>query len=48
LFGTLLDELIVFWFLVGWGREVVQVTDEMLGDYWSQWMAWPKSMVGIT
>jgi hypothetical protein len=47
-FGTLLHDLNDFWFLEGWGREVVQVTDEMLGDYWSQWMAWPKSMVGIT
>ncbi|CAH0057196.1 unnamed protein product [Clonostachys solani] len=47
-FGALLYDLNDSWFLEGWGREVVQVIDEILGDYWSPWMAWPKSRVGVT
>lgn len=47
-FGALLHGLNKFWFLEGWGREVVQVIDEILGDYWRPWMQWPRDTVGLS
>ena len=46
-FGALLHALNSFWFLEGWGLDVVQVTDEILGDYWRPWMEWPRQAVGL-
>ncbi|KAM0437894.1 hypothetical protein ACHAPT_002259 [Fusarium lateritium] len=45
--GTLFHGLNEYWFLDGWGRNMVDVADELLGEYWSRWMAWPKLVVGI-
>ena len=47
-FGALLHNMDGFWFMEGWGRDVVQVVDELLGDYWISLMKWPKGVVGIT
>jgi hypothetical protein len=46
-FGALLHKMNDFWFMEGWGRDVVQVVDELLGDYWISWMKWPKGVVDI-
>lgn len=46
-FGALLHGLNSIWFLEGWGRDVVEVTDEILGDYWRPWMEWPRKVVGL-
>jgi hypothetical protein len=46
-FGTILYELDGYWFLNGWGRDIVSVVDDLLGEYWSEWIAWPKSVVGM-
>ncbi|RSL92877.1 hypothetical protein CDV31_014945 [Fusarium ambrosium] len=45
--GTLFHSLNDYWFMDGWGRNMVDVADELLGEYWSRWMAWPKTVVGI-
>ncbi|UPK92901.1 hypothetical protein LCI18_003836 [Fusarium solani-melongenae] len=45
--GVLFHALNDYWFVDGWGRNMVEVADELLGEYWSRWMAWPKSVVGI-
>ncbi|RSL67383.1 hypothetical protein CEP51_012666 [Fusarium floridanum] len=45
--GTLFHSLNDYWFMDGWGRNMVDVADELLGEYWSRWMAWPKAVVGI-
>ncbi|CAG7558104.1 unnamed protein product [Fusarium equiseti] len=45
-FGTLFHLLDDYWFMQGWGRNMVDVADELLGDYWSQWMEWPRDVVG--
>ncbi|KAJ0133003.1 Aspercryptin biosynthesis cluster-specific transcription regulator atnN [Fusarium oxysporum f. sp. albedinis] len=46
-FGTLAYALDEYWFMEGWGRNMVDVTDELLGAYWDRWMKWPKDTVGI-
>ena len=28
-------------------RDIVSVVDDLLGEYWSEWIAWPKSVVGM-
>ncbi|KAM6506905.1 hypothetical protein FALCPG4_018723 [Fusarium falciforme] len=45
--GALFHSLNDHWFLDGWGRNMVDVADELMGEYWSRWMTWPKSVVGI-
>ncbi|KAM5341551.1 hypothetical protein ACJ41O_014582 [Fusarium nematophilum] len=44
--GTLFHGLNDYWFMDGWGRSMVDVANELLGEYWSRWMAWPKQVVG--
>jgi hypothetical protein len=46
-FGALLHSLNDYWFLEGWGRDIVEVVDEMLGGYWRQWIYWPLQAVGL-
>ena len=46
-FGALLHELEGYWFMKGWGYDIVNVVDELLGDYWSNWTEWPKQAVGL-
>lgn len=45
--GTLFHGLNDYWFMEGWGRSMVDVANELLGEYWSQWMGWPKRVVDI-
>jgi hypothetical protein len=45
--GTLLHGLHERWFMEGWGRNIVDVVDELLGEYWRPWMEWPKEIVRI-
>ncbi|KAH7142737.1 hypothetical protein B0J13DRAFT_50680 [Dactylonectria estremocensis] len=45
--GTLFHGLNDYWYMDGWGRNMVDVANELLGEYWNQWMAWPKQVVGI-
>lgn len=47
-FGALLQCLDGYWWMQGCGRSVVGVVDECLGPYWSQWMDWPKMVVGLS
>ncbi|KAM3479534.1 hypothetical protein MY8738_005379 [Beauveria namnaoensis] len=46
-FGALLHGLNDYWFMEGWGKDVVRVTDEVLGEYWESWLEWPKRKVGL-
>ncbi|KAM0323275.1 hypothetical protein ACHAQA_008866 [Verticillium albo-atrum] len=34
-----------FWFMEGWGKDIVQVADDLLGDYWRPWTSWPLEVV---
>ncbi|KAH7166444.1 hypothetical protein EDB81DRAFT_681266 [Dactylonectria macrodidyma] len=45
--GTLFHGLNNYWFMDGWGRSMVDVAFELMGEYWNQWLAWPKEFVGI-
>ncbi|KAH8911195.1 hypothetical protein BR93DRAFT_324362 [Coniochaeta sp. PMI_546] len=45
-FGALLHMLDEHWFLEGWGRNIVNVVDELLGEYWMPWTQWPRMVVG--
>jgi hypothetical protein len=45
--GALLHMLDGYWFLEGWGRNIVSVVDELLGEYWRPWTQWPRTAVGI-
>ncbi|KAL2264083.1 hypothetical protein VTK26DRAFT_2577 [Humicola hyalothermophila] len=46
-FGAVLHRLQRFWFLDGWARNIVEVVDDILGDYWKPWTAWPREVVGL-
>lgn len=46
-FGAVLHSLKRFWFLDGWARDIVEVVDDILGDYWKPWTAWPREVVGL-
>lgn len=46
-FGSLFHCLDGYWFFEGWGRSIVGVVDELLGDYWGPWLEWPKQFVGL-
>ncbi|KAF6811612.1 sterol uptake control protein 2 [Colletotrichum sojae] len=35
------------WYMKGWGREIVVVVDDLLGDYWRPWTAWPLEVVKL-
>jgi hypothetical protein len=45
--GTLFHALDDYWFMEGWGRNMVDVANELLGEYWCRWMVWPKEVVEI-
>ncbi|KAI8668903.1 Zn(2)-C6 fungal-type domain-containing protein [Fusarium keratoplasticum] len=46
-FGALLHELDDYWFLEGWGRDIIEVIDDLLGSYWRPWIAWPSKVTGL-
>ncbi|RYP41685.1 hypothetical protein DL767_000890 [Monosporascus sp. MG133] len=46
-FGALLHGLNEYWFLEGWGRDIVEVVDELLGSYWRPWISWPIEVVEL-
>lgn len=46
-FGAFLHMLDDYWFLEGWGKDIVEVVDEMLGTYWRPWIYWPLQSVGL-
>ncbi|KAH8883718.1 hypothetical protein GQ53DRAFT_698913 [Thozetella sp. PMI_491] len=46
-FGALLHGLNDSWFLEGWGRDIVEIVDELLGDYWRPWTDRPRQAVGL-
>ncbi|KAH8663887.1 hypothetical protein BGZ61DRAFT_288313, partial [Ilyonectria robusta] len=47
-FGALLHDLDDYWFLQGWGRDIVEVVNESLGSYWRPWTKWPRQVVGLS
>ncbi|KAH7248224.1 hypothetical protein B0J15DRAFT_562394 [Fusarium solani] len=46
-FGALLHTLNSSWFLEGWGHDIVELIDDLLGSYWKPWIAWPLEVVGL-
>lgn len=46
-FGVVFHSLNGYWFFEGWGRNIVQVVDDLLGEYWKPWTEWPKQVVGL-
>ncbi|CRK37336.1 hypothetical protein BN1708_001374 [Verticillium longisporum] len=44
-FGVILHRLRSFWFIEGWGKDIVDLVDDLLGDYWRPWTSWPLEMV---
>lgn len=46
-FGAFLHMLDDHWYLAGWGRDIVEVVDELLGGYWRPWIRWPLQLVGL-
>lgn len=44
-FGALIHSLDYHWWMEGCGRSIVEVVDQCLGPYWSDWMEWPKEVV---
>lgn len=47
-FGVVFHTLNGSWFFERWGRDIVQVVDELLGEYWKPWTEWPKHVVGLS
>lgn len=46
-FGALLHEVGEFWFLKGWGKGIIYVVDELLGNYWRPSIIWPLQVAGL-
>lgn len=46
-FAAMLHSLDDHWFFEGWGRDIVEVIDQLLGDYWRPWTKWPREMVQL-
>ncbi|KAF3036278.1 hypothetical protein E8E12_001830 [Didymella heteroderae] len=44
-FGALIHVLDYHWWMEGCGRSIVEVVDQCLGPYWSNWMEWPRQVV---
>lgn len=40
--GVLFHRIDHLWFLKGWGRSIVAVVEELLGEYWMPWMTGPR------
>ncbi|KAL1884036.1 hypothetical protein Daus18300_000145 [Diaporthe australafricana] len=46
--GVMLHTVDNLWIFRGWGTNIVDVVDGILGDYFRPWMEWPKEAVGFT
>ncbi|KAF4946416.1 hypothetical protein FSARC_14203 [Fusarium sarcochroum] len=46
-YGALLHSNNDSWFLEGWGHDIVEVVDDLLGSYWRSWITWPLEVVGL-
>ncbi|KAI6799434.1 hypothetical protein KC361_g2843 [Hortaea werneckii] len=46
-FGILTDKLGRYWWMKGWGRSIVRVVDDIVGEYWKQYMDLPLRAVGL-
>lgn len=47
-YGVVLHSLNGYWIFEGWGRNIVEVVDELLGEFWKPWTEWPKQVVGLS
>lgn len=46
--GALFHRLNHLWFYKGWGRSIVTVVGELLGEYWLPWMSGPREWTAST
>lgn len=46
-YGALLHSLNDSWFMEGWGHDIVEVVNDLLGSYWEHWISWPLEIVGL-
>ncbi|EHA51431.1 hypothetical protein MGG_13350 [Pyricularia oryzae 70-15] len=46
-FGAFFHVLDGYWYLETWGREIVEVVDDILGSYWRPWIQIPATIVGL-
>lgn len=46
-FGVLADKVGRYWWMKGWGRNIVRVVDDIIGEYWKQYMTLPLRAVGL-
>jgi hypothetical protein len=44
-FGALIHKLDHYWWMEGCGKSIIDVVENCLGSYWSNWMKWPKQVV---
>jgi len=40
--GALFTHLDDYWYFKGWGRDIVEAVEELLGEYWAPYLSWPK------
>ncbi|CVL07536.1 related to UPC2-regulatory protein involved in control of sterol uptake [Fusarium mangiferae] len=46
-FGALMHTLQDCWAMEGWGKDIVSVSDDLLGEYWRPWISWPLQLVQL-
>ncbi|KAH7194979.1 hypothetical protein DER44DRAFT_676092 [Fusarium oxysporum] len=46
-YGALLHSVNESWFMEGWGYDIVEAIDDLLGSYWRSWVAWPLEVVDL-
>ncbi|KAL1970375.1 hypothetical protein VTN77DRAFT_5535 [Rasamsonia byssochlamydoides] len=47
-YAALLQRIDDQWYMHGWARYLVAQIDAALGEEWQDWLAWPKSVTGIS
>lgn len=35
------------WYLNSWGRDMITAANDVLGEYWQEYMSWPRTVAGI-
>ncbi|KAH6633554.1 hypothetical protein C7974DRAFT_392984 [Boeremia exigua] len=44
-FGALIHRMDHYWWIEGCGKSIVEVVDQCLGPYWSEWLVWARQVV---
>ena len=47
-FGILIHDVGRYWWMQSWGKRIIRAVDEVLGDYWNNYMEFPKRYLELS